>query len=138
VRQYVVQRVVDGDTVVLDMDGIRQTVRLIGIDTPEIVDPTRLPQCFGEEARAAAKVLLEGKTVSFETDPSQGAYDKYHRQLGYIELPGGEMYESYMLLHGFAREYTYQGHAYKHQKEFTADEVLAKSSKIGLWGACPQ
>jgi micrococcal nuclease len=73
-----VVRVVDGDTVVIAPD---TTVRLIGIDTPETVDPRKPVQCFGREASAYAHLLLDGRSVSLEYDPTQGRLDRYGRTL---------------------------------------------------------
>jgi micrococcal nuclease len=56
-------RVVDGDTVDVIFDGKILRVRLIGIDTPEIVDPRKPVECFGREASARAHELLDGQTV---------------------------------------------------------------------------
>ena len=62
-------RVVDGDTVDVQFeDGRTERIRLIGIDTPEVVDPRRPVQCFGREASAHAHELLDGQTVSLKVD----------------------------------------------------------------------
>src|SRR5215467_7166224 len=77
-----VLRVVDGDTVDVQLDdGPTQRLRLIGIDTPEVVDPRKPVQCFGREASAHAHELLDGQSVSIETDLSQGYRDVYGRYL---------------------------------------------------------
>ena len=68
-----VVRVVDGDTVDVQMqDAGVERIRLIGIDTPEVVDPRKPVQCFGREASAHAHELLDGQSVALELDPSQG------------------------------------------------------------------
>src|SRR3989338_2802421 len=59
---YSVVSVVDGDTVKLSIDGTTQTIRLIGLDTPETVDPRKPVQCFGKEASNKAKELLAGRS----------------------------------------------------------------------------
>jgi micrococcal nuclease len=77
--------VVDGDTVDVRLDGGRtERIRLIGIDTPEVVDPRTAVQCFGREASAHAHKLLDGQQVSLEMDPSQGERDIYGRLLAYV------------------------------------------------------
>src|SRR5438046_968199 len=85
-----VVRVVDGDTVdVQCQDGTTDRLRLIGIDTPEVVDPRKPVQCFAREASAHAHELLDGQSVSLELDPSQGERDVFGRLLAYLWLPDG-------------------------------------------------
>lgn len=134
---YSVVSVVDGDTVKLSMNGSTETVRLIGIDTPESVHPTEPVECFGIEASNKAKQLLSGKQVQFETDSSQDTRDRYGRLLGYIILPDGRNFNKVMIEDGYAYEYTYST-TYKYQTAFKAAESNAKASGKGLWasGAC--
>ena len=61
-----VERVIDGDTIHVRVDGNRHTVRLIGVDTPETKHPTKPVQYFGREASAFTKAALEGKTVMLQ------------------------------------------------------------------------
>lgn len=129
---YQITRVVDGDTVKISMNGKEETFRLIGLDTPETVDPRKEVQCFGIEASNKAKELLTGKKVRVETDSSQGTYDKYNRMLGYIYLEDGLFYNKYMIEQGYAHEYTY-GTPYKYQTEFKNTQKLAQANKAGLW-----
>src|SRR3990172_7201954 len=77
-----VTRVIDGDTIELG-DGRR--VRYIGIDTPETVDPRKPVECFGKEAAAKNRELVDGKMVEMEKDASET--DKYGRLLRYIYVP---------------------------------------------------
>src|SRR5688572_16954218 len=72
----IVVKVVDGDTLQLQSG---QTIRFIGIDTPETVDPRRPVGCFGKEASQEAKNLLLGKEIVLEKDVSDT--DKYQRLL---------------------------------------------------------
>ncbi len=130
-----VERVVDGDTVVLALRGAKTTVRLIGLNTPEVVDPKIAVQCFGPEASAQAHIILDGQKVRFETDASQGVYDKYGRTLGYIFLTDGTNFQEMMIEKGFGREYTYKK-PYKYKKEFTAAEAAAQKARAGLWSLC--
>ena len=64
------------------------TVRLIGVDTPETVHPTKTVQHFGAEASAYTKAALEGKTVTLEADPTGDTRDRYGRLLRYVHLDG--------------------------------------------------
>jgi micrococcal nuclease len=134
---FQVLRVVDGDTIDIAMDGKRERVRLIGINTPESVDPRKSVECFGLEASARASELLEGRKIIFEPDGSQDTRDKYGRLLGYIKRDDGLFYNLEIIRDGYAYEYTYQS-AYKYQKEFKEAEKFARENKRGLWadGAC--
>ena len=68
-------KVIDGDTITVNINGKTTTLRLIGINTPETVDPRKPVECFGREASAKAHELLDGKRVRLEYDPSQGMFD---------------------------------------------------------------
>ena len=114
------------------MNGTNVTIRLIGVDTPETVDPRKPVQCFGKEASDKAKQMLTGQRVRIEEDPSQGTYDKYGRLLAYIFLPDGTLFDEYLIAEGYGHEYTYDT-PYKYQKEFRAAETDARVEKKGLW-----
>lgn len=129
---YPVVKVIDGDTFTIAMNGKNVTVRLIGIDTPETVDPRKTVQCFGKEASEKAKELLSGASVRIEMDPSQGELDKYGRLLAYAYLPSGMNVAEYMIIEGYGHEYTYNL-PYKYQADFEAAEQKAREEKRGLW-----
>ncbi|MDD2890866.1 MAG: thermonuclease family protein [bacterium] len=130
---YKVVNVVDGDTIDVEMGGGKERLRLIGIDTPETVDPRKPVQCFGKEASDKAKELLLGKMVSLEADPTQGERDKYDRLLRYVFLEDGTFFNKEMIEQGYAHEYTYDT-PYKYQTEFKQAENEARENKRGLWG----
>jgi micrococcal nuclease len=134
---FAVSRVIDGDTFVIDMDGEEVTVRLIGVNTPETVDPRRPVQCYGEEASDEAKRLLEDAAVEIETDPSQGDRDKYGRLLAYAILEDGTVVNEHLILEGFGYEYTYDV-PYRYQERFKEAQQRAETEQRGLWapGAC--
>lgn len=129
---YSVTSVVDGDTVKVNINGTVETLRLIGLDTPETVDPRKEVQCFGKEASNKGKELLTGKKVRIEKDSTQGDKDKYGRTLAYIYTESGIFYNKYMIEQGYAHEYTYNS-AYKYQIEFKQAQKTAEANKIGLW-----
>ena len=135
---YKVLRVVDGDTIVIEKDGKSESVRMIGVDTPEINDSRTGVQCFAKEASEKTKSLVTGKNVRLEMDTSQGERDKYKRLLGYVFIENGTFLNLALIKGGYAHEYTYDG-AYKYQKEFKAAQVEAKEAEAGLWSpdACP-
>jgi micrococcal nuclease len=126
---YRVVRVVDGDTVTV-ANG--DTLRLIGIDTPETVDPREPVQCFGVEASRRAHVLLDGRSVELEYDATQGTLDRYGRTLAYVWLPDGRLFNEVMIAEGFAHEYTYDV-PYRYQARFRAAQHAARDAQRGLW-----
>lgn len=131
-KYYSVSSVVDGDTLKINKDGTVITLRLIGLDTPETVDPRKPVQCFGKEASNKAKELLNGKKVRIETDSTQGNLDKYGRTLAYLYREDGLFYNKYMIEQGYAHEYTYNT-PYKYQTEFKNAQKSAQTNLLGLW-----
>lgn len=132
-----VTRVVDGDTIKVSLGGVEKTVRLIGINTPETVDPRREVECFGLEASAFAKETLQNKTVYLESDETQGDADKYQRLLRYVWLDDQTNFNKLLVFEGYAYEYTYDL-PYKYQQEFIAAQQEAERNNRGLWsdGTC--
>lgn len=134
---YKVVKVIDGDTIAIEIDNKTETARLIGINTPETVDPRKPVECFGKEASNKAKGILTGKNVKLEADISSGERDKYGRLLRYVFLEDGANFNKLMISEGYAYEYTYNA-PYKYQDEFKKAEQEAKEAKKGLWadGIC--
>ncbi|MEK7605803.1 MAG: thermonuclease family protein [Patescibacteria group bacterium] len=127
-----VTKVVDGDTLHVILNGKNQTIRVIGIDTPETVDPRKPVQCMGKAASDRAKELLLGKYVFLESDPTQSDKDKYGRLLRYVFINGSDDYGLGALEEGMAHEYTY-AMPYKYQAEYKKAEKAAIAARIGLW-----
>ena len=129
-----VTKVVDGDTIVVND---KLTVRLIGIDTPETVDPRRAVQCFGKEASNKLKSLLSEKEVILQKDVSET--DKYRRLLRYIFLPlpdGRTLFvNDYVVREGFAKVLTYPPDV-KYNEQFRQAEREARETGRGLWEKC--
>ena len=103
-----VLRVVDGDTVEVETDAGPLKVRIIGIDTPETVHPSKAVEPGGPEASARAKELLEDQMVilHYDPDPNHDRWDKYGRLLAYLELPDGRDFGLVMVTEGYAAVYT--------------------------------
>jgi micrococcal nuclease len=131
-KRVKVVRVVDGDTVDVNLDGVTTRLRLIGINTPETVDPDRPVECFGPEASKRAKALLEGQSIMLEADSSQDDRDRYNRLLRYIWFEDGRLFNMQMVLEGYAYEYTYQI-PYKYQAAFKSAQRQADQAQRGLW-----
>ena len=132
----IVVKVVDGDTIDVESRGEKERIRIIGIDTPETVDPRRPVECFGKEASAFAKKILDGKVVKLKSDHTQDNRDKYDRLLRYVwfENDSGEMvlFNLLMVQEGYAYEYTYDI-PYEHQKAFKEAQKQAEKAQKGLW-----
>ncbi|MEN9524178.1 MAG: hypothetical protein RL536_247 [Candidatus Parcubacteria bacterium] len=142
-KSYHVEYVLDGDTFKVKVGSHIVTVRMLGIDTPESVDPRKQVQCYGQEASLETKNLLMGKNVRLTLNPNREEKDKYGRYLAYVYLRSGANEETdlfvneFLLKNGYAREYTY-GKTYMYQEEFKKIENDAKEAGRGLWGACEQ
>ena len=124
---YLVTRVIDGDTIVLE-EGIK--VRYIGIDTPETKHPKKPVQYFGKEASEANKQLVSGKKVRLEYDVQKT--DKYGRTLAYVYLEDGTFVNAWLVENGFARVSTYPPNV-KYQNLFLESEQKAREKEKGLW-----
>jgi micrococcal nuclease len=120
-------RVVDGDTIVLDG---QETVRLIGVDTPETKDPRKPVEAFGQEAYEFTRSLVEGKKVRLEFD--QERIDKYGRTLAYVYLDDGTFVNAQIILQGYGHAYT--EFPFKYMKNFRSYERMARERGLGLWG----
>ncbi|MEX0933619.1 MAG: thermonuclease family protein [Candidatus Paceibacterota bacterium] len=131
-EQVKVVRVVDGDTINVEINGKVESVRYIGIDTPETVDPRKPVQCFGVEASKKNKGLVEGKMVRLEKDITDR--DKYDRLLRYVWL-GDTLINQTLVEQGYAKSYSYPPNV-KYQDKFVAAEKKAREDKLGLWTAC--
>jgi micrococcal nuclease len=133
-------RVVDGDTIKVDVRGFETTMRLIGIDTPETKRPGYPVQCGGPAASAeAARLLPRGTRVRLVSDPSQDARDRYGRFLGYVYkvgLGGARGSVNYRLVFtGFAKTYVYGNVPFRYAGAFFGAEIRAKRARRGVWGA---
>lgn len=135
---FPVTKVIDGDTIKVQLGEKEETVRLIGVDTPEVVDPRKPVQCFGKEASTFTKSLLSHQSVRLEADPSQQGQDKYQRLLRYVYLPDGRLVNQVLISEGYAREYTYQT-PHRFQAQFRQVEAEARQAQKGLWDSqiCP-
>jgi len=122
----VVVRAVDGDTLLLDGD---ERVRLIGIDTPESVDPRRPVEYLGKEAAAFTRRLAEGKRVRLAFD--QDRTDRYGRTLAYVFLEDGTFLNAEILRQGYAHAYT--RFPFQYADQFRAYEREAREQRRGLW-----
>ena len=131
-----VVRVVDGDTVDLRVGRRAETARLLGIDTPETVDPDAPVGCFGPEASARTKELLPaGTAVRVARDVE--ARDRYGRLLVYLTRVRDDLFVNRSLLvDGFARPLSIAPNE-AHRAELARAAAEAQAAGRGLWAACP-
>ncbi len=128
-------RVVDGDTVVINFNGTSTKARLIGVDTPESVDPRKPVECYSLEAKRYTEQLLLSNTAYIETDETQGLYDKYGRVLVYMYTSTTTPSVNELLIkNGYAREYTYDK-AYRYVHVFKESERYAQENTLGVWNS---
>lgn len=134
IRSYKVERIVDGDTIVVSKNGEEKTIRLIGIDTPELnftgdgaADP------FGIAALDYAKSMLIGKNVELEMDVQET--DQYGRLLAYVWIDG-IMLNKLLLEQGIAKVATYPPNV-KYADEFMSIQQRAMEQKLGIWSNQP-
>jgi micrococcal nuclease len=124
--------VVDGDTVAVDWQGHRRTVRLLGVDTPETVHPERTVECYGPEAAAFTRRLLLGRPVQLAFDRVR--HDRYGRLLAYASLDG-RRFNDRLLSEGYARLMVIPPNI-AHARALLGAELEARRTGRGLWGAC--
>jgi micrococcal nuclease len=125
-----VERVVDGDTFIATFAGADERIRVIGVDTPETVDPDRPVQPYGKEASNFAKHMLGGRTVRLVGDVEPR--DKYGRLLAYVWLPDGTFWNALLAAEGYAQLITIPPDvAYADLFRRLVNE--ARSANRGLW-----
>ena len=126
-----VDRVIDGDTIRVQLDGARDTVRLTGVDTPETRHPTRGVEPDGPEAAAYTTARLTGATVRLDRDPAGDDIDAYGRLLRYVVLASGEHVNATLIRDGDAT--AIRTFPYSRQCEFLQLEAQARRARRGLW-----
>ena len=126
---FTVDKVIDGDTIRVFVDGISTKVRFIWINTPE------LGQCYSYPAKDYVNSLVWWSTVYLETDSTQWLYDKYNRILAYVYTKDKENLNARLVAWGYALEYTYNL-PYKYQKLFKQYEFSAYRQNLWLWNDC--
>jgi micrococcal nuclease len=127
-----VTRIVDGDTIVVDVDGTEERVRYIGVDTPESVTPGEPVECFGPQASRFNARLVEGARVRLVFDSERR--DRYGRLLAYVYV-GDELVNAELLRRGYATALRIPPNE-TFANRFDRLERRAANAGRGLWGAC--
>ena len=126
----VVVRVIDGDTITVQIAGAIRTIRLIGVDTPETVHPTKKVQPGGPEASAFTQAALDRQTVRLEADPAGDQVDRYDRLLRYVYLDG-KNFNARLIREGYAT--AIRAFPYSRKREFLRLEAQARQERRGIW-----
>jgi micrococcal nuclease len=130
--QWTVVDVLDGDTIRVARGEDTDTVRLLGINTPETHHPRKPVECFGPEAAAYTDAQLRGRAVELEADIEER--DRYDRRLAYV-IVDGERFNDELVRRGYARLLVIEpNHA--HARAMLQEELDAKRAGRGLWGEC--
>ena len=128
-----VDRVVDGDTIEVNpaVNGA-QDVRLLGVDTPETVDPQEPVEPYGPAASAFTKQQLEGERVTLIFD--QEKRDQYDRTLAYIQISSqSETFNETLLEQGYAQLYVVPPND-RYEVTFSQAQDQARQAQRGIWG----
>lgn len=130
-------RAIDGDTIDVRIGRRRTRVRLIGINTPETVDPRRPAECYGKEASALTKALLPpGTPIRLERDLEPR--DDYDRLLAHVFRARDRLFVNLELVRrGAAVPLRIEPNT-AHATEIARAAISAERSGTGLWSQCPR
>jgi micrococcal nuclease len=130
-----VEWVIDGDTVDIEIAGAEERVRLIGINTPETHTDTGVPECFGPEAFAFTRSLLPvGTEVRLVRDVV--GRDDYDRLLAYVFRRDDDLFVNEAIIGGGHARPLSIGPNTAYADRFVAAATAAEAADLGLWGAC--
>jgi micrococcal nuclease len=133
-ERVLVTDVVDGDTIKVLRGRRQDTVRLIGVDTPETGRPETPVQFYGPEASLFTRRSLLEKRVRLEFEPPDregGSRDKYQRVLAYVFIDDGRNFNLELIEQGFGRAYT--RYPFQYEKAFKKAEQTARAAGRGIW-----
>lgn len=130
---YAVKRFVDGDTIVVDMNGTDETIRFIGVDTPETHKPNTPVQCYGPAAAAYTKQRVGQGRVRLVADRLTTNRDRYDRLLRYVVLDDGTYLNKELIEKGYAFAYDFP---FARIREFHTAMDNARKDARGLWKNC--
>lgn len=128
-----VPRVVDGDTIHVLRGGKDVTIRLIGMDTPEVDWYGGRAECFGERAGRFLQRLLAGERVRLEFDRAR--IDPYGRTLAYVYLEDDRMVNELLVRRGYAEVTIFEPND-RYEPQLRSAEARARAAGAGLWSSC--
>ena len=133
---YAIEHYVDGDTIAVTMNGTSETIRMIGIDTPETHKPNTPVQCYGPAAAAYTqnRIKAAGGKVRLVSDSLSTNRDRYNRLLRYVYLTDNTNLDQELVAKGYAFAYT--SFPFTKSADFSAAQASAQTHQLGLWGNC--
>jgi micrococcal nuclease len=136
-----VVRVIDGDTIKVTIGSRRETVRLIGVDTPELHRPGTPVECGARPAERLMRRLAlaadgRGRTVTLVADPTQDRRDRYGRMLAYVEGVDGTDLGEAELRDGWGEVYVFRGRRFQRLDRYRSAAAKARSERRGVWRSC--
>ena len=132
IELYPVLYVFDGDTFETNINGKKEKIRILGIDTPEVDGGFRTADCYGDDASKYAKEYLKGKNVAFLTSKIGDEKDKYGRLLRYVFVDGVD-FGAHLIETGYAENYKTFPH--DRRSYYNQIEKTAQNAKIGMWNS---
>ncbi len=131
---YRIVEFTDGDTLTVDMNGVEERIRLIGVDTPETKKPNSPVQCYGPEASNFTKDRLKDRQVRLEADPVGNNRDKYDRLLRYAYASDGTLINQALIAQGYG--FAYLSFSFSKSADFALSQSEAQDNQSGLWRKC--
>lgn len=133
---YDVVSIADGDTITVDMEGKKEKVRFIGVDTPEIYHGgnTEPSQCYGEKAKAFTEAAIDNKRVKLVADEKGSNRDRYGRLLRYVYNYQNMGIDETLVSEGYG--FAIDGFAYSKKDQYLSLMKDAENGKKGLWAVC--
>lgn len=130
---YAIKTFVDGDTVIIDMSGVDETIRFIGVDTPETHKPDTPVECYGPSAAAYTKQRIGQQRIRLISDRLTTNRDRYDRLLRYVVLEDGTTLNKELIEKGYGFAYDFP---FARKQEFHDAMSAARTHTSGLWGKC--
>ncbi len=133
---YDVVSVADGDTITVDMEGKKERVRFIGVDTPEIYHggDTAPSECYGDKATAFTEAAIDNKRVKLVADEKGSNRDKYGRLLRYVYNYQNMSIDETLVSEGYG--FAMDGFSYTKKQEYLDLMKDAEDGRKGLWAIC--
>jgi micrococcal nuclease len=132
---YEVLSIADGDTITVDMEGKKEKIRFIGVDTPEVAHNSgEVNQCYAQRAKAFVEAAIDGKRVKLVADEKGTNRDRYGRLLRYVYNYQNISIDEQLVSEGYG--FAVDGFNYSKKDEYLSFMAQAEQSRKGLWGIC--
>ena len=127
---YPVISIVDGDTIWVNIDGKKEKIRLVGIDTPETEKEFTPAECYADDAKERLQELLAGKKVALLKNKKGDNRDQYGRLLRYVFAEGRDI-NAQLIREGYA--FAFRRYPHDRMHFYIEQEKKAKAEKMGMW-----